>query len=457
MKTARLMAAVLLLQCGLVGVAQAVSLGDVLKQVQALRENEAKLMAEREAAFKRELAKQEQQHREALAARNAEEARSNALSSEFDYNEKHIVELNTLLKQHEGNLGELFGVTRQVAGDSAAVLQESLITAQFPAAAGEEDRESFMRRLAAAKQLPSIRELERLWFELQREMTESGRVARFNATVLKPDNSTFEASVVRIGPFTAVTKGEYLGYLPSKKSLTRLDRKVLGRLVRFSDELIAATSGYVPAYVDPASGALLSLVLDRPDFFERIKRGELVGYVIITVGILGVVLWLFQLVYLVMTRLAIAWQLRNPDRPAPSNPLGRVLMVFRSESKHAEESPEVVELRISEAVLREVPKLERFQAFLRLAVAAGPLLGLIGTVVGMIITFQAITQSGSSDPKLMAHGIGQAMIATVLGLGIAIPLLFANASLASLSRRMVQILDEQSTGMLAQKTGRRKA
>ncbi len=118
-------------------------------------------------------------------------------------------------------------------------------------------------------------------------------------------------------------------------------------------------------------------------------------------------------------------------------------------AKKIEEDAEIVELRISEAVLKEVPKLERFQAFLRLAVAAGPLLGLIGTVVGMIITFQSITESGSSDPKLMAAGISQAMIATVLGLGIAIPLLFANAWLTSMSKAILQVLDEQSTGLLA--------
>jgi biopolymer transport protein ExbB len=68
----------------------------------------------------------------------------------------------------------------------------------------------------------------------------------------------------------------------------------------------------------------------------------------------------------------------------------------------------------------------------------------------MIITFQSITESGSSDPKLMADGIGQAMIATVLGLGIAIPLLFANALLTTMSKSVVQILDEQGAGMLAE-------
>ncbi len=111
----------------------------------------------------------------------------------------------------------------------------------------------------------------------------------------------------------------------------------------------------------------------------------------------------------------------------------------------------MVELRISEAVLKEVPPLERFQSFLRLCVAAGPLLGLIGTVIGMILTFQSITESGSSDPKLMAAGISQAMIATVLGLSIAIPLLFMNAWLSSLSKSIVQVLDEQSAGFLAER------
>jgi biopolymer transport protein ExbB len=196
---------------------------------------------------------------------------------------------------------------------------------------------------------------------------------------------------------------------------------------------------------------LLSLYVERPGPIRRIQEGEVVGYVIVAVGILGVLLALFQALYLIATRFAVAAQLRNLSNPKANNPLGRVLLAFRGDGKPVENT-ELAELRISEAVLREVPKLERFQSFLRLAVAAGPLLGLIGTVIGMIITFRAIVASGSSDPKLMAHGIGQAMIATVLGLGIAIPLLFINAGLAALSRGVTQILDEQSHSMLADST-----
>ena len=178
---------------------------------------------------------------------------------------------------------------------------------------------------------------------------------------------------------------------------------------------------------------------------------------IIVVGVLGVLLAVFQAVYLVMTRFAVSAQLQESrTSPKPSNPLGRVLLAFRGDGKRIENA-ELAELRISEAVLREVPRLERFQSFLRLAVAAGPLLGLIGTVIGMIITFRAIVASGTSDPRLMADGIGQAMIATVLGLGIAIPLLFINAGLASLSRGVTQTLDEQSQALLAQNAQRNDA
>jgi biopolymer transport protein ExbB len=189
---------------------------------------------------------------------------------------------------------------------------------------------------------------------------------------------------------------------------------------------------------------------------ERIQRGEAVGYVIIAVGVVGAVLAIYQTFFLVRTRMAVRRQLEDLARPTEDNPLGRVLRSVHADAGSIEEDAEVVELRISEAVLREVPKLERFQAFLRLAVAAGPLLGLVGTVIGMIITFQSITESGSSDPRLMANGIGQAMIATVLGLGIAVPLLFVNAGLATMSRQVVQILDEQSTGMLAESLERAK-
>jgi biopolymer transport protein ExbB len=420
------------------------SLDQLLEETRTLRAREAEVNAARQKEFEANRDKQAELLAAAEAKRKAAEARSAELSARFDANEIALTDLETKLKDRLGVLGELFGVTRQVAGDTATALGQSMITAQYP------DREDFLRKLGDATELPSIAELERLWFEIQREMTESGRVARQSTRLVDANGTASEAEIVRVGPFTAISAGRYLNYLPAQKALTVLPRQLEGEFAEAAHALEAATSGYVRAAVDPSRGVLLALYVERPTLRERIEHGELVGYIILAVGLAGAVAALFQFIYLLWTRLLVRRQLNDLDRPTANNPLGRVLLAFKGDPSRIEEDAEIAELRISEAVLREVPRVERFQAFLRLAVAAGPLLGLVGTVIGMIVTFQSITESGSSDPKLMAQGISQAMIATVLGLGIAIPLLFANAGLAALSRQIVTLLEEQSTGLLAE-------
>jgi biopolymer transport protein ExbB len=437
-----------------------VNLGDLPGLVERLSADERRLAQEREQKFRAELQRQERLTAEAVTRRNNAEARSNALDKEWNENEKTIAEKEDLLKQHQGNLGELFGVTRQVAGDAANQLQSSLLSTEYGAPKdGEEERAEFLRRLAGAKALPNITELERLWYELLREMADGGKVVKYKATVIQrneqnePDpQKKVEWDVVRVGPFNASHDDTFLGYLPSTRALMTLPGDLPSNLSELGRDLqnTPPNAGYTRALVDPASGSLLGMYVERPSPLQRVEQGAVVGWVIVAVGVLGVLIALGQAIYLVTTRLAVGRQLRNLKAPSKNNPLGRVLLAFRGDGK-MDENAELAELRISEAVLREVPKLERFQAFLRLAVAAGPLLGLIGTVIGMIITFRAIVASGQSDPKVMAHGIGQAMIATVLGLGIAIPLLFIGSGLAAMSRSVTQILDEQSQAMLAER------
>lgn len=426
------------------------TLDELLRETRQARELEAKANEAREQEFLANRDKQKQLMEEAKRERDAAQAKSQQLSARFDANELKLNELETLLKAREGNLGELFGVTRQVAGDISAIVYNSLISVQHPG------RDAFFVRLAKSKALPSITDLEQLWFEMLQEMTETGRVVRFDGEVVTPAGEKEKAEVVRVGGFLAMSDGRYLEFEPGANTLTVLPRQPGADLRKLARQVQAAQSGYVRSVVDPSRGVLMSLYVQRPSVIERIEKGEAVGYVILAVGIIGALCALYQYAHLIRVRLAVRRQLRELDRPRTDNPLGRVLATFRGDPARVEEDAEVIELRISEAVLRETPSLERFQSFLRLAVAAGPLLGLVGTVIGMIITFQSITESGSSDPKLMAAGIGQAMIATVLGLGIAIPLLFANAGLQSLSEGIVQILEEQSTGILAEHIEKRR-
>jgi len=425
------------------------SLDQLLEETRNSRQREARANQEREAKFVAERQQRAAMLAEARQDVARERARSTQLSSAYETNEKQLATLQEQLDARAGNLGEMFGVVRQVANDFSSVAHNSMITAQFP------ERDAFISALAQSKALPSITELERFWFELQREMTETGKVVRFKTSVVEASGATVDANVVRVGPFNATSDGKYLSYLPSQKQFAIMARQPQGDLTPPA-WLEKQTEGYVESMIDPTRGVLLSIYSQRPGWWERIEKGEAVGYVILLVGVVGAGLLLYQLFYLATVRGKVRNQLNFPEHAVTDNPLGRVLASFKGDARKLDEDTEVVELRISEAVLKEVPKLERFQSFLRLAVAAGPLLGLVGTVLGMIITFQSITESGSSDPKLMANGISQAMIATLLGLGIAVPLLFGNAWLASISKSIVQILEEQSTGLLAEHIEKRK-
>ncbi|MDR0781722.1 MAG: MotA/TolQ/ExbB proton channel family protein [Pseudomonadales bacterium] len=445
------------LSLGVIGstAVMAQSIDAVIEQARSARAVTQQRFNERATQFEAaDAATRQRLMTEATAQRKALSDQVAQKTVNYTDNDGKIVKANGELRAAAAKLGlgEVFGLARQVANDQISPLQQSMIGAQYPS----NDRIAFLQGLAANTHMLTVDQLERLWFELSREMAAQGEVAKFNGSVVLPGGASENAQIVRIGPFTATSGDRYLSYLPELNRLTVLPRQLPQPFQGDASRLASATNGYVQATVDSTHGVLLGMYVERPNFVERVKQGEEVAIVIITVGALGAVAFIFQLLYLIKTRLAVSSQLRQPHAPKKNNPLGRVLLAFKGDGSTIEEDTDILELRLSEAVMKEAPGLERSQAFLRLCVAAGPLLGLIGTVVGMIITFQSITETGSSDPKMMATGIGQAMIATVLGLGVAVPLLFGNALLTSLSKSIMQILDEQSAGILAETLEKRR-
>lgn len=424
--------------------AQAKSLDELLQQVQNADQRDAAANKAREAQFASARDQQAQLLAQAKKDKDALDAESAALQKQFEDNDKQIVQLSQSRDAAAGNLGELFGVMRQSAGDAASAARNSMLSVQFP------DRIAQLDRLAQTKTMPPMTDLHRFWFEMQREMTEGGKVSRFQADVTAPDGSKTRKSVLRVGPFVAIADGQFLAYDTGADSFSVPPKQpphyFRSAAASFEDE----TSGYHKMVVDPTRGVLIGLFSQRPEVIDRIRLGGWIAYVIIAVGVIGMLLAAYQFGFLTLTSLKVNRQLGNLESLSKDNPVGRVLLAFKGGDVPKDEDAEVVELRISEAVLKELPPIQRIQPFLKLVVAAGPLLGLVGTVIGMIETFQSITESGSGDPKLMAAGIGRAMIATVLGLGVAIPTLFINSALASRSKRLVQVLDQQSTGLLAE-------
>ncbi len=329
---------------------------------------------------------------------------------------------------------------RQVAGDVAGVLDASLVSAQYPGRTKE------LVRMSNEKKLPSIPELEELWYQMQHEMTESGKVVKYKDAVVAVDGTESQQEVVRVGVFNAVSNGKFLRYLTETDQLIILPRQPAARFTRLAKGLQEATSGIVPMAVDPSRGSILNLLVQAPDLKERVAQGKEVGYIIIGLAIFGFLLALYRFIALGITSLKVRSQLKHADTPKKNNPLGRVLLSWY-DNKDAD--LETLERKVDEAVIKEVPKLQRGLSILKILAVIAPLLGLLGTVTGMIQTFQSITLFGTGDPKLMAGGISQALITTVLGLMAAIPLTFLHALVSARSKALVQVLEEQSAGIIA--------
>ncbi|MDK2778868.1 MAG: MotA/TolQ/ExbB proton channel family protein [Pseudomonadota bacterium] len=415
-------------------------LQSLLRKAGQYQSSEQAVNRAREKEFLADLNSQKRLLAEARAALKREQQRADRLKNTFDDNEQKLTDREEELRLRMGNLGEMFGVVRQVATDLNTTLEDSLTRVEIP------QRRADLEKLSEAKELPTIRELESLWYTLQQEMTINGNVSTFATAVISPQGQTETRTVTRLGVFNAVEESGYLSFDPQLKTLQELGHQPAQ--AAYISDYLNSSAAVAPFALDPSRGALLTMTLESPDMMERIRQGALVGYIIIGLGILGLLIAAWRLIVLAGISAGVRKQQKNLTQPDSNNPLGRVLKSYQDLPKPVD--VEVLEARMDEAVLRELPALERGQTIIKLFAGIAPLLGLLGTVTGMIATFQAITNFGTGDPKLMAAGISQALITTVLGLLAAIPLLLVHNWVASRSKALIQLLDEQSAGLMAE-------
>jgi len=273
----------------------------------------------------------------------------------------------------------------------------------------------------------------------------TGRAERLELPVADTSGDIESHSVVRLGDFAAFTESALLRKgQDAESSLAEVPRTPTA----ISDLLAAYHQGESREFaIDPTQGSVLEALAQQPTLWERFQQGGYVGYVVVVLGGIGLLVALAQYIYLLTVSARVRRQRQNLDQPSKDNPLGRVLERFKEMDKH--QTPEALEARLDEAVLAELPKIERGQPIVKLLAAIAPLLGLLGTVTGMIVTFQAITVFGTGDPQLMAGGISQALVTTVLGLVTAVPLLFAQTALSSRSRFITQVIEGEASATLA--------
>ncbi len=433
---------------GAVAEEKAKSLDELLRYVEQGRVAEGKENRKREQRFKQAKNQQAAMVKEANKLRKQEEDRSARLEKTFEENDKKLAEAEQRLRERMGSLTELFGHLTSATGDAHSNFDSSLISIHYP------DRGVFLDELveksSSGTELPSIEMIERLWFELQREMTESGKVVAFNATVVKPNGERVEQKVVRVGTFNIVSEeGNYLAYKGDSGIIEELARQPDSAYTSQAAQLVSASSGFTKLGIDPTGptgGSFLAALINSPTIDERWHQGGLIGYIITGVGVFAFIVAIWRLIALSIVSLKVRSQLKS-DKANPNNPLGRVLAVHE---ENPNMDPETLELKLSESVLKELPSLEHSLNLLKIIAAVAPLLGLLGTVTGMIITFQAITIFGAGDPKAMAGGISGALVTTVLGLCVAIPTVLLHTIVSGRSKKIIHVLEEQTMGLIAQ-------
>jgi biopolymer transport protein ExbB len=411
----------------------------LLQRIRSERAAEVDAMQAREQAFIQNRSEQAQLLARANAALEKQKAEAERLKAEFDRQEAELAEQEKLLAQRVGHLGELFGVVRQSAGDIAGQWQDSLLNAQYP------ERLERLKVLAESRALPSAEDLDSFWMTLLEDLAASGRVERVELPVVGADGQRSVQPVFRVGSFSAFTDNAFLRYESGAGELLTPSRQPSG--TDMVSDYLSSNDSLATLPIDPSRGSLLAQLQRQPQLWDRVQQGGLVGWVILVLGAIGLLLAVWRMVYLSGVSRAVGRQMRELNQPRDDNPLGRIIGVLGPKPQLSD--LETLELKLDEAILQETPPLERGQPLLKLLSAVAPLLGLLGTVTGMIVTFQAITQSGGGDSRLMADGISQALVTTVLGLVVAIPLLFLHSLLASRSKSLIQLLEQQSAGLIA--------
>lgn len=426
----------------------AFSLDTLLDEVKQGRQREAQSNARRVAEFKAQKAQQQERFDALKAEQQRQEQISDDWERTFEDNELRITDLQRMMTERLGELKELFGVLQQVSGDAFGQFGSSLTQLRYP------DRTVFLRefsdKMGQTTELPSIDEIERLWFELQREMTESGKVVRRVQPVVTTSGEEVQKEVVRVGNFNIVADGKYLQFVPETGRIIEYGRQPAARYLGGAESISAPGSDTVGFTIDPTRGQLLSLLVASPGLSERIGQGGVIGYVIISLGVIAFIVAIMRLVILTVLSGKITRQIAQPDLIG-DNPLGRILDEYQS---HKERDLETLELKMGEAVMREMPKINRRLAFLKIIAAVAPLLGLLGTVTGMIITFQAIVLYGAGDPKMMAGGISQALVTTVMGLTVAIPTLLLHNLVQTRARSITEVLEQEAVAIVANQAER---
>lgn len=414
-------------------------LDQLLQQVDNEQNKELKIDKNREAKFLSNLSTAKQKLKAVKIALQREKKSTKELKNQFKNQKDKIQTYNLELKNKGENLDNLFAIAKQDAKDFSSLLKASMTSTEF------HGRSSLLNKFANSSENPTINNLYGLYKDYFTEIIESGKVVDYKSDIVTTTGENKNSLVTRIGLFTAFNKNGYLYYDDSISRFVELMRQPQDKYLDFINQYYNESLDVVPVLIDPTRGVLFSMLKDQPTVKERVKQGGVIGYIILLLGSLTILFALYKYMSLFVMERKIKKQI-DSNEIKDDNSLGRILKSFQ---KHKTKDAEIIESKIDSVLVKEIPSIQSGLSMIKLVAAVAPLLGLLGTVTGMIETFQSITLFGTGDPKLMAGGISQALMTTVLGLVVAIPVLFIYNILNSKAKEIIELLTQQSSLIIA--------
>ena len=361
------------------------------------------------------------------------------------------------LENEKDEIQAIEDTVRATCKDAISVSRDNPITAEYP------DRKEVLDKIANSKRFPGMNWIKALVEFYFSEMEESGRIVRRNGNFIGPDGRETSGEILRIGRFTTyyrLPNGD-VGFLKPEADGTRLDAvqgEAPSRYLRQISDYFDKKSDILP--IDLSSGNEFLQWTKSQTFGDWLATGGPIMYVILVVGIIAVLIGL-ERIFVLSTKskaseqfMAQLKELANQgnwkEAKALCSSKSRVptCQMLDAALEHVGYSQDVMENALQESILRQVPKLERFLPTLALLAVIAPLLGLLGTVQGMIQTFKIITEVGTGNPTLLASGISVALYTTYFGLMIAVPIMVVHHIFKSRVEKIVVDMEEKGTAFI---------
>ncbi|WP_392340082.1 MotA/TolQ/ExbB proton channel family protein [Moritella marina] len=421
----------------------ATPLDELLKQVKQSNVAETQIDNAALTRFKANLTTQKANLAKQTQRNKALQQKMAQLQEAIAGNNKLILAKRKLANSEKSDLDKVFSEFRGASQDLRGQLNKSPLSATLSG------RSTQLSPYSEANYEPDLAAIKNLWLLFTEQMVASSKVTITNTAVTMADGSKDTLAVTQIAGFTAFTAQGPLLYQPASESYQLLPSNsadISARIAGFSQP----QAGFVSTLIDPSAGGLLQRATEEHVWWQIFSDAGVIGFIIVAVGVIGMVIGLFRLWVLSGEAKQIKAQKQNLDK-LTENSLGRIVGVAdRHENSNADELARFLD----EAILAELPACRKGLGSLAVLATIAPLLGLLGTVAGMIETFQAITAYGNSDPQVLSSGISQALLTTKFGLIAAVPLMLLHSLLTSKSDSIVHVIEHQSAGLLAQRQQR---